>query len=98
MERIRAEDLVGEEWAEWYAMTPEQRWRAQDAMWDTYLMLGGSLGPEPDPQSPFFDPDDLLMGGQACVLCGAAEFSRNLDLCVLAEPENPTPPNCCGFC
>jgi hypothetical protein len=30
----------------------------------------------------------LLMGGQACVLYGAAEFSRDLDLCVLAEPEN----------
>ena len=58
MERIRAEDLVGEEGAEWYAMTPEQRWRAQDAMWDTYLMLGGSLDPEPDPQSPFFDSDE----------------------------------------
>ena len=28
------------------------------------------------------------MGGQACVLYGAAEFSRDLDLCVLAEPEN----------
>lgn len=29
----------------------------------------------------------LLMGGQACVLYGAAEFSRNLDLAVLATPE-----------
>ncbi len=24
---------------------------------DTYLMLGGSLDPEPDPQSPFFDEE-----------------------------------------
>lgn len=30
----------------------------------------------------------LLMGGQACVLYGAAEFSRDLDLCVLADPAN----------
>ncbi len=30
----------------------------------------------------------LLMGGQACVLYGAAEFSRDTDLVVLAEPEN----------
>lgn len=30
----------------------------------------------------------LLMGGQACVLYGAAEFSRDLDLMVLAEPGN----------
>jgi hypothetical protein len=30
----------------------------------------------------------LLMGGQACVFYGAAEFSRDADLVVLAEPEN----------
>ena len=28
------------------------------------------------------------MGGQACVFYGAAEFSRDTDLAVLAEPEN----------
>ena len=28
------------------------------------------------------------MGGQACVLYGAAEFSRDLDLTLLASPEN----------
>ena len=30
----------------------------------------------------------LLMGGQACVFYGAAEFSRDADLFILAEPEN----------
>ena len=30
----------------------------------------------------------LLMGGQACVLYGAAEFSRDLDLLVLADTAN----------
>lgn len=30
----------------------------------------------------------LLMGGQACVLYGAAEFSRDTDVAVLAEPAN----------
>ncbi len=30
----------------------------------------------------------LLMGGQACVLYGAAEFSRDLDLAVLADADN----------
>lgn len=30
----------------------------------------------------------LLMGGQACVFYGAAEFSRDADLVILAEPEN----------
>jgi hypothetical protein len=30
----------------------------------------------------------LLMGGQACVFYGAAEFSRDVDFAILAEPEN----------
>jgi hypothetical protein len=30
----------------------------------------------------------LLMGGQACVLYGAAEFSRDTDFAILAEQEN----------
>ncbi len=30
----------------------------------------------------------LLMGGQACVLYGAAEFSRDTDLAILATTEN----------
>jgi hypothetical protein len=30
----------------------------------------------------------LMMGGQACVLFGAAEFSRDADFAVLADPEN----------
>lgn len=30
----------------------------------------------------------LLMGGQACVFYGAAEFSRNVDFAILAEPDN----------
>ena len=53
---MTAEDLVGEEWAEWYRLTPEERWLESEKLWRTYLMLGGSLDPEPDTQSPFFDP------------------------------------------
>lgn len=34
-----------------------------------------------------FDVPALLMGGQACVLYGAAEFSRDVDLAVLATPQ-----------
>jgi hypothetical protein len=30
----------------------------------------------------------LLMGGQACVFYGAAEFSRDTDLLILADAEN----------
>ena len=30
----------------------------------------------------------LLMGGRACILYGAAEFSRDIDVAALAEPKN----------
>lgn len=53
---ISAEELVGEEQAEWYALTPMERWRESAKLWEVYLALGGSLDPEPDTQSPFFDP------------------------------------------
>ena len=53
---ISAEDLVGDEWAEWYRLTPLERWRESEKLWQTFLYLGGSLDPEPDTQSPFFDP------------------------------------------
>jgi hypothetical protein len=52
---ISAEELVGDEWAEWYRLTPAQRWAETSRLWQTYLALGGSLDPEPDTQSPFFD-------------------------------------------
>ncbi|MEW6006729.1 MAG: hypothetical protein AB1595_01030 [bacterium] len=30
----------------------------------------------------------LLIGGQACILYGGAEFSRDIDLAVMISPEN----------
>ena len=53
---ISAEQLVGEEVAEWYSLTPMERWRESAKLWEVYLSMGGSLDPEPDTQSPFFDP------------------------------------------
>jgi len=52
---VEAKNLVGEEWAEWYQLTPVQRWLESQKLWQVYLALGGSLDPEPDTQSPFFD-------------------------------------------
>ena len=59
---IRAEDLVGEEWAEWYRLTPQERFRRSMELWETYLALGGTLEPEPDTQSPFFDAEEWRQG------------------------------------
>ena len=52
---IQPEQLVESEWAEWYRLSPVQRWLESEKLWQTYLALGGSLDPEPDTQSPFFD-------------------------------------------
>lgn len=52
---IRSEDLVGPEWAEWYALSPAERLRESGKLWASFRALGGSLDPEPDTQSPFFD-------------------------------------------
>ena len=58
VDRIDPEDLVGAEWAEWYRMTPQERFAESQKLWETYLALGGSLDPEPDTQSPFFDAEE----------------------------------------
>ena len=50
------EDLVGGEWADWYRLTPAERWLESERLWIAYLSMGGTLDPEPDTQSPFFDP------------------------------------------
>ena len=54
---ITPEEIVGEEWAAWYRLSPQERWRESEKLWQVYLHLGGSLELEPDIQSPFFDPD-----------------------------------------
>jgi len=55
MAKISAEELVGEQWAEWYALSPMERWHESGKLLEVYLAAGGSLDPEPDTQSPFFD-------------------------------------------
>ncbi len=45
---------IPDEWLEWYSLTPQERWRESGRLWQTFLMLGGTLEPEPDMDSPFF--------------------------------------------
>jgi hypothetical protein len=52
---VQPEQLVEAEWAEWYRLTPAERWLESEKLWEAFLILGGSLDPEPDTQSPFFD-------------------------------------------
>ncbi len=53
---VALEDIVGGEWADWYRLTPQERWRESERLWLVDLSLGGTLDPEPETQSPFFDP------------------------------------------
>ena len=39
---------------EWLNLTPAERIAESGKLWKLYLSLGGSLDPEPDPQSPFY--------------------------------------------
>jgi hypothetical protein len=49
------ESVIDPEWLEWYRLTPQERWAQNQQLWETYLALGGTLDPEPDTQSPFYD-------------------------------------------
>lgn len=42
---------------EWLRMTPAERIIESSRLWEVYIALGGSLDPEPDPQSPFYFPE-----------------------------------------
>ena len=53
---IQPEELVGEELAAWYRLSPVERWRESERLWQIYFHLGGSLETQPDTESPFFDP------------------------------------------
>ena len=53
---ITPEEIVGEEWASWYRLSPQERWHQSEKLWQIYFYLGGSLETQPDTQSPFFDP------------------------------------------
>ncbi|MFH1361744.1 MAG: hypothetical protein ABIH69_03725 [bacterium] len=39
---------------EWLNLSPSQRMLETTKLWQLYLALGGSLDPEPNPQSPFY--------------------------------------------
>jgi hypothetical protein len=51
-------DSIEPEWLEWYSLSPAERWAESMKLWEHYLAIGGSLDPEPDTQSPFFDPEE----------------------------------------
>lgn len=63
-------DIVGDEWLEWYRLTPMERWRESMKLWEHYVAIGSSLDPEPDSSSPFYfgeAPDPAPMNANAAL-------------------------------
>jgi hypothetical protein len=58
MKFIEPEEIFGEERGAWFRLTPAERWAESAKLWATYLAMGGSLDPDPDPNSPFFDAEE----------------------------------------
>ena len=48
---------ISNEWREWLELTPIERFRESEKIFAQYLAMGGSLDPDPDPTSPFYDPE-----------------------------------------
>ena len=49
-------EQLPDEWKDWLDLTPLERFRESEKIFAQYLAMGGSLDPDPDPQSPFYDP------------------------------------------
>jgi len=58
---MRFEDMP-EEWQEWLDLSPLERFRQSEALLAQYLAMGGTLDPDPDPTSPFYDPETSSTG------------------------------------
>jgi hypothetical protein len=89
---VQPEDIYEPEWVEWFRMTPKSGGRRVPSYGNFICEREGRLIPTPILKVLFSfqktTAQALLMGGQACVFYGAAEFSRNTDLAVLSEPSN----------
>jgi hypothetical protein len=81
-----------EDLREWYTLTPAERFRESQRLWETFLLLGEAVSQSPIPRvlSTFqrHRVKALLMGGQACILYGCAEFTRDVDFAVAVGPGN----------
>lgn len=49
-------DELPDEWKDWIDLEPIERFRQSEILFAQYLEMGGSLDPDPDPTSPFYDP------------------------------------------
>lgn len=50
-------EQMPEEWQEWIDLSPMERFKQSEQIFANYLAMGGSLDPDPDPNSPFDIPE-----------------------------------------
>ena len=55
-------EQLPDEWKEWLELTPIERFRQSEKLFAQYLAMGGSLDPDPDPTSPFYDASEWRPG------------------------------------
>ena len=55
-------DDLPDEWKEWISLAPLERLRRSEQIFAQYLAMGGSLDPDPDPTSPFYDAETSSTG------------------------------------
>ncbi len=67
-------EQMPDEWQEWLDLSPIERFRQSEKLFAQYLAMGGSLDPDPDPTSPFYDPNEWRPG--AAYLADADNFQR----------------------
>jgi hypothetical protein len=57
--QARAESLLEPEHFYWLSLSMDERLAALDGLFRDYQLMGGSLDPDPDPQSPFWSREEL---------------------------------------
>ena len=56
-------EQLPDEWKEWLDLSPLERFRRSEELFEQYLAMGGTLDPDPDPASPFYSEQDYSPGG-----------------------------------
>ncbi len=71
-------DSIEPEWLEFYRMTPAQRWARAAEVRAYYLAMGGTLEPDPDPQSPFWSAEEIAEFAHAALPANVKQVRRDL--------------------
>ena len=71
---------MSDEWKEWLELFPIERFRESEKIFAQYLAMGGSLDPDPDLTSPFYDPETSSSGARQMVTASRFVQSQQIQL------------------